>query len=221
MNSYKNLVLHLIKVKTRFKIKERGVIMAKVGDKYIIEIGGASMEHVTLRELYRIKGFNSLVFDENGLNKLKPYEDIGKARDAAYGRGFKDGLKDAWEAAKKICCNAEVGKFPDAEIGKIFGEDWNIDTIMGTHSAEQAIEKIKTYEEQKKAEEEIKVGDEIYSELTNKKAVFIGLDAWGNWQYMTNCGNFKLDNNAKKYWVKTGRHFPQIEEMLEEMEKTE
>ena len=51
-----------------------------VGDKFVIEIGevfvnGLSFENDSKPcELYRIKGFNSLVFDENGLDKLKKLE---------------------------------------------------------------------------------------------------------------------------------------------------
>ena len=59
--------------------------MAKVGDKFIIEIGevftakGTYMaygceENEYEESLYRVKGFNSLVFDDNGLNKLEKYE---------------------------------------------------------------------------------------------------------------------------------------------------
>lgn len=41
----------------------------QIGDMYIIEIGS----HMTNKnvDLYLIKGFNSLVFDKNGLAKLK------------------------------------------------------------------------------------------------------------------------------------------------------
>ena len=59
--------------------------MAKVGDKFIIEIGevftakGTYMaygceENEYEENLYRVKGFNSLVFDDNGLNRLEKYE---------------------------------------------------------------------------------------------------------------------------------------------------
>ena len=44
--------------------------MYKKGDKFIIEIGEVIPGHGTL---YRIKGFNTLVFDEHGLNKLERY----------------------------------------------------------------------------------------------------------------------------------------------------
>lgn len=60
-------------------------MMAKVGDKFIVEIGevfkatGTYMaygceENEYEENLYRIKGFNSLVFDDHGLNRLEKYE---------------------------------------------------------------------------------------------------------------------------------------------------
>lgn len=63
--------------------------MAKVGDKFVIEIGevfkatGTYMaygceENEYEENLYRVKGFNSLVFDDNGLNRLEKYEPRAK-----------------------------------------------------------------------------------------------------------------------------------------------
>lgn len=45
----------------------------KVGDKFEIEIDSEFVDEND-NKLYRIKGFNSLVFDNNGLNKLKKIE---------------------------------------------------------------------------------------------------------------------------------------------------
>ena len=60
--------------------KTAPVVNPKGGDEYIIELtetyettAGDNEECGPLR-LYRVKGFNSLVFDENGLSKLKKYE---------------------------------------------------------------------------------------------------------------------------------------------------
>ena len=66
--------------------------MAKVGDKFIIEIDS----HMTNAKgnLYGIKGFNSLVFDDRGLQKLKPYSED------AYLKGWADAI-DAMRKAKR------------------------------------------------------------------------------------------------------------------------
>lgn len=71
--------------------------MAKIGDRYVIEIDGVfsgrNIADITPKYLYHIKGFNSLVFDENGIKKLLKYEDcneidLAKARKQGYEEGF-------------------------------------------------------------------------------------------------------------------------------------
>ena len=48
--------------------------MANIGDKFIITIGDKAENEQSGEILYRIKGFKSLVFDENGIEKLEKYE---------------------------------------------------------------------------------------------------------------------------------------------------
>lgn len=43
----------------------------KAGDKFIIEIEERVSVNADPKELYKIKGFNSLVFDEDGLDRLE------------------------------------------------------------------------------------------------------------------------------------------------------
>ena len=69
-----------------------------MGTKYIIEVEDKPFELLsedgfTSEKLFRVKGFNSLVFDWNGLNKLTPYTepDLEQVRKEAYEEGFKDG----------------------------------------------------------------------------------------------------------------------------------
>lgn len=68
--------------------------MPKVGDKYIIEIGEVFKDKGTYEayggevndyeeNLYRIKGFNSLVFDDEGLRKLEKYKPKKKENEQA------------------------------------------------------------------------------------------------------------------------------------------
>ena len=46
----------------------------KVGNKFVIEIEEIVNASANPYTLYKIKGFNSLVFDDNGLDKLKSLE---------------------------------------------------------------------------------------------------------------------------------------------------
>lgn len=71
--------------------------MHKVGDKFIIEIGEIyapkdSNSNSPSFNLYRIEGFNSLVFDDFGIQKLLPYdaETIDEIRCKAYEQGRHD-----------------------------------------------------------------------------------------------------------------------------------
>lgn len=92
--------------------------MVKAGDKFIIEIESAYypacafsaddigrspselMDKVNKLnfELYKIKGFNTLVFDDNGIKKLTPY----KGYEELYQEGEADGISATWDTAKQI-----------------------------------------------------------------------------------------------------------------------
>lgn len=54
-----------------------------VGDKFIIEIDKLLEGSTDDTALYHIKGFNSLVFDAYGLDKLKPYKALVASADSA------------------------------------------------------------------------------------------------------------------------------------------
>lgn len=86
-----------------------------MGKKYIIELEEEPFCKIkerdgTNRELYCVKGFNSLVFDETGLSKLTPYEepkpqkkpfDFPERLNEALGR-FWDGSTDGFAKACDI-----------------------------------------------------------------------------------------------------------------------
>ena len=65
----------------------------------------------------------------------------------------------------------------------------------------------------------IHVGDEIYSELTNCKAVVQRIDTWNRYQCFDNKGSqFVIDEQIfNECWVKTGKNYPQIIEILKQM----
>ena len=46
-----------------------------MGKKYIIELCEKPMENENGDDIWRVKGFNTLVFDQNGLNKLEEYNE--------------------------------------------------------------------------------------------------------------------------------------------------
>lgn len=176
--------------------------------KYIIEIEdepfGRNDDPVIphgMDELYRAKGFNSLVFDKNGLDKLTP---LDKELEEAYEKG----LNDAWKAITKIA------KMPDGEREKVFG-DWWISNILNKFSAHEIINILDGYEPE---QDEIKVGDEVTpkSNDSNWLGVVVGVDD-------TNAMVMTKDGYTAMYRFeilkKTDRHFPQAVELLNAMKE--
>lgn len=100
--------------------------------KYIIKIEDEPLVRKSAihgeTAVWRASGFNSLVFDQNGLDKLTPYKEDYTA-------------SQAWEAVRKIF-NMEWD-----ERHKLFGDRVHtLYEIFFEITADEAIEKIKAYE---------------------------------------------------------------------------
>ena len=186
--------------------------------KYVIEIEEKPLcvfdkdTQTYFPRLWRVKGFNSLVFDEDGLSRLKELnsdyinEHFGDLQDTAYQRG----LDDAWEAARKL-----FSSMADSDIEKAFPIEWNnggFNALMNLQPQE-AIEKLKAYEEKQKADDEIKVGDEVRHDR-GWSAVVTSIDNVG-FSVMDYNGEVASYSDISKF-TKTGRHFD-IPKILEEM----
>ena len=143
--------------------------------KYIIEIEDVPFSKIHIDadngaqniNLYRAKGFNALVFDEHGLDKLTPLDKaLSSELGEAYQKGFEvgqheattleyqQGLDDAWGIIIKIAL------IPYAERSEIFDGQQDILSIVQKFSPSEVVAKLKAYEEQQKADE-IKVSDII------------------------------------------------------------
>jgi len=125
---------------------------------------------------------------------------------------YQRGLDDAWEAARKI---AQQWKEDTTEYRVVM--DDSIRVTLDSMTASEAIEKVKAYEQQK-ADAEIKVGDEV--EAYSGRAVVFGTftDTKGEkfcryWYPSDDSFNKDKTENLKK----TGRHFPQVAELLKAM----
>ena len=172
--------------------------------------------------LWRVKGFNSLVFDEEGLSRLEELnsdyinEHYGSLQDDAYQRG----LDDAWEAARKIVLVPGDGGTGLQNLVAIFGTN-TMELVFINNSASEAIAKLKAYKEKQKADDEIKVGDEVAFHHDDGRpdtvvvVTYIGKD--GFIDGMDGRGTQYAHKNPTK-WTKTGRHFD-ISKILEEMRK--
>ena len=135
-------------------------------------------------------------------------EHFGSLQDDAYQRG----LDDAWKAAKKIA-------LMDTETSENVTGYFGLFRIMENLTPMQAIAKLKAYEEKQKADDEIKIGDEVAFHYDDGRpdtvvvVTYIGKD--GFIDGMDGRGTQYAHKNPTK-WTKTGRHFD-IEKILKEM----
>ena len=119
--------------------------------------------------------------------------------------GYHKGLEEAWECAKSLCHT-----YHSFELRKIFDYD-DADVVLAHFTAYEAIEKIREYESKlNELDKEIKVGDEIVYETGAKSVV----------SNIANDFYYCLDGVGypQERCEKTGRHFPQIEEVLKATE---
>lgn len=147
--------------------------------------------------------------DFKQVEDLTPYiePDLGKIKNDAFDDGYKCGLADAWETARKIECDEGIDM---NTLCTIFGRG-SSNSIIRDFSASEAIAKIKEYEDSK---QEIKIGDEVKTDDGQKMVIaaivnkdFAGLADDGRFMFGT------LDGTI----IRTGRHFPEIAAVLEKM----
>ena len=162
--------------------------------RYIIEIEEEPYVRRGENALYRAKGFNSLVFDQVGLDKLTPFNKEleesyqkglcdGKARneDGCIGCRYDDGTTE--HSPCNYCCNA-------------YSNQWSA----------------------KPCSDEIEVGDEV--EAYSGRAIVFGTfidkngDEFCRYWYPN---EDRFDRNKTKKLKKTGRHFSQVAELLKVM----
>lgn len=127
---------------------------------------------------------------------------------------YQRGLDDAWEAARKISILESDGGYSWKEMKSIFGTD-SASEIYVLHTATEAINKIKAYEEKQKAEGEIKVGDEVEWDTELIVVTCLYMDGGFNW-----CDGIRKDGKMfhvlERNVIKTGRHFD-IDKILGKM----
>lgn len=175
--------------------------------KYIIELDD------------RIKLVTSVGVTENGvvyttsdyvhnleeLNSDYINEHYGSLQDETY----QAGMDKAWEIARRIMLNCEDGGIDGDGLRKMFGTA-NTYTIIKDNTAQEAVDKIKAYDD--KHSDRIEVGDEVIDKdgdttiVTNiHERLFDGLCSDGS-----TMGDLFLEDVCK-----TGRHYDHIGKLLE------
>lgn len=132
-------------------------------------------------------------------------------------QGYNEGLKDAWTCCRdmeEILFDVDNDKFSE-----IFGAP-DFHSALTHLDVEKCIQKIKEYEEKKKTDSEVKVGDEVYIIMKNYPSIVTcvfsesGLD---NPKAVHITGNGKYAVTPLSQLHKTGRHFDCIAEVLEQL----
>lgn len=172
-----------------------------------------------MKDYNKLSAFDSVVngYDqgyedghEDGINAVNTYDADLKAE------AYNKGLEDAWNVTKKIYDGECDGGYSYDELDEIFGTR-SCHHILESFTVFEAVEKVKAYEEKQMQYDEFKVGDEVYqlnesyryvisAFIDDDRAVLISKH--GNW------GTGPL-NTLKK----TGRHFDQMNEILEKLEE--
>lgn len=177
--------------------------------KYIIEIE----EEPLVRKsdlhgedaVYRTSGFKSLVFDQNGLDKLIQANKVLTCGDAdrleseGYKRGYKNGLEKAWEAARWICECQDVSWLYQA-----FGAE-ETDHIIPNITVEEGIEAMEKYKDSS-----IVVGNEVEINDGIKTVVLDGV-----FYVLTENGCVEKVNKTEM--TPTGRQTININELLDKL----
>ena len=144
-------------------------------------------------------------------------EDGKKERPSLIYEKYEQGLNDAWEAARRIVLPSDCyanGLY--SNMKEIFGlNDYLARGVFTDFSASEAVARIKEYEKKKQeqAKAEFKIGDEVISMLGRKAVILTVYDNDINIMFEDgSAGRF-----AKDTVKKTGKHFSQIVEILEQI----
>lgn len=173
-----------------------------VGDKFVIKIGDIFEKDG--ENLYRVKGFKSLVFDENGIKKLIPIEEVTKVEMEA---ARNAGREEVWELANFV----EDRKY---DIEKIFDVPDSAFRAVAWILEQNVHEMLDKYHAWKKSESEIKVGD-----VVKHKNGRIGVVTYKNDLILRGI----LDDSTTFDWFiadcsKTGKHID-IEPILKQIKE--
>lgn len=197
--------------------------MAKIGDKFVLEIEEIYDTDIhngikSPAKLYRMKGFNSLVFDENGLHKLQTYKT--KNEGDVYEIGFRHGIASMYSTMKdfiRMYLRSDNKQLSDYfGVNAKYGENV-LDKIFAELSSQEFMDRVNHYYER------IIIGDEIRNVDTKDKmyVIYIDYDSCDKTYYYYGMAETNGDetfvnfNKWRKDQVeKTGKHNETVEKGL-------
>lgn len=177
--------------------------------KYIIQIEEEPLVRKSALHgetaVYKAAGFNSLVFDKNGLDKLTPFEvESTPVNDKDY---FK-GLDDAYKIITKIL------NMNSRELSTLLGyTPANSVSVINTYSIKGLANLVESYNNEK----QVSVGDEVIEDDGIKAIVLDEADEDGVYYVITENGCVeKWDRNL---FDTTGEHFEQVNYIVNAIQK--
>ena len=139
-------------------------------------------------------------------------EHYGELQDEAY----QVGLNDAWEAARRIVVDTDHGGLALGTLSEIFGTQ-SYSYIMRENNAQEAIAKIKAYDD--KHSDRIEVGDEVEWDGDKYVVTYLNYDIETSeitdYDLLAYDGSV-VDHVKKCAFTKTGKHYD-IASILEAM----
>ena len=202
---------YIITIKSEYEDSFKGLMIlgAKDSNLFVDTLAVENLEE--LNSDYINEHFSDLQDDAYNKGYAQCQDDYSDALKHAKDTAYQRGLNDAWEAARKL-----FSSMADSDIEKAFPVEWNnggFNALINLQPQE-AIAKLKAYEEKQKADDEIKVGDEVIYNGTTKCIVVRPEDDERYASLIDGDGTlYSADHRECK---KTGRHFD-IDKILAEM----
>lgn len=113
---------------------------------------------------------------------------------------YEDGLNEAWELARRL-----ENEFTHDERVELFGY-WSPYEVVNALTPQEVIEKLEKHDR-------IEVGDEVADGIGKKSVV---VRVYGEFLTVVE-GDGTAIRREGEFFKKTGRHFPQIAEVLKQM----
>lgn len=125
-------------------------------------------------------------------------------------QGYEQGVNEVWEAVKRFVIAPKDGGLTSGQIEEIFGDYQSLLDIFHEFSVQEVLEKLKAWDER----DIITVGDEV-EDGAGVKSVVMAID--NNQAGLLNCQYKQVQLMPLYKLHKTGRHFGEIEVLLEKL----
>lgn len=160
----------------------------KIGDKVLVEMNVVGWDKITGDYQMRPKEDTRTFWASEQI--VHPISD----------KTYEDGLREAWEMARKIICSMYCGGFSPLQIEEIFGCH-DFDDVLINYTPQEAAAKIAEWE----SKQEIRVGDILQDKDTGKEVVVSHTESREAKNIFVIFPDGSCGENEKRDFIKTGR----------------